>query len=230
MVAISPAPDMLPILLRSLLVYLLAIACLPAQTPPEPPTPPAPRVEVPIWPNATCPIMGKKVSLPLFVDSELGRFYVCCKPCFKKILANVDAAYRTAFPVVQELQNSTCPVTGKPIGEQPITMQLQGYSFRICSEACRITAIADAQVVLARLLHANLREVGNRTCPVTGLPVQPNHFVLVDDHLIRLADASQVAAVEKAPALMLAKAQELAKAQQEPPPPAPKPTPAGGGK
>lgn len=178
---------------------------------------------MPVWPNATCPIMGKKVSLPLFVDTELGRFYVCCKPCFKKILANVDAAYRTAFPVVQELENTTCPVSGKPIDADPGRMQLQGYSFRLCSEACRTKAIADAQVVLAQLLHANLREVGNATCPASGKPVQPNHFVLVDDHLIRLADADQIAAVEKAPAAMLAKAKELAKPAKEPPAPAPRP-------
>lgn len=209
---------MLPISRLLLLACLLPIASLLAQTPTEPKTPPEPRVEVPTWPNATCPIMGKKVSLPLFVDTERGRFYVCCKPCFKKILANVDAAYRTAFPVVRELQISTCPVSGKPIGDAPVTMQLQGYSFRLCGEACRSTAVADAQVILARLLHANLREVGNQTCPVTDQPVQPNHFVLVDDHLIRLADAGQVAAVRKAPAAMLAKAKELAKDPPRTPP------------
>ena len=66
-----------------------------AQTPPF--------VEVPTFPNATCPIMGKKVSLPLFVDTELGRIYVCCKPCFKKIRANVPVAHKTAYPVVEEL-------------------------------------------------------------------------------------------------------------------------------
>jgi hypothetical protein len=188
----------------------------------------APRVEVPIAPNATCPIMGKKVSLPLFVDTELGRIWVCCKPCFKKILANVPKAHQTAYPVVQDVDNKVCPVSGEPIGEHKVAITLQAVRLQLCCAGCVDTARADGQVVLAKVLDAKLVEVGNDTCPVSGQPVAKNAFVVIDGNLVRLSAPKLVDDVRKEPTAVLQKARELAKAQ----PPKPKhehtPAPADG--
>ena len=131
---------------RSILFAAFAVPFLTAQAPTDPV--PALQAEVPTFANATCPIMGKKVSMPLFVDTELGRFYVCCKPCYKKILANVPAAHQTAYPVVQEVKNAVCPVSGEPIGADAVVVTLQGYRFSVCCEACVAQARQHSQVTL----------------------------------------------------------------------------------
>jgi len=211
----------------SVLFALGAFAQAPADGKPVGP------VEVPTFANATCPIMGKKVSMPLFIDTELGRFYVCCKPCYKKIRANVPAAHQTAYPVVEEVANTTCPVSGEAIGDDAVTLTLQGYSMRLCCAGCLETARDNAQITLTKLTRAKVVEVGNDTCPIDGAPVTANAFVLIGDALVRLSSPKNVEAVEKDPKAALARAVAI-KEQQKPKPrhehgkPAPAEEPAKG--
>lgn len=202
-------------MLRSLLAAALAAAALSSQDPPAPAKPQAPKVDVPTFANATCPIMGKKVSMPLFVDTELGRFYVCCKPCYKKIQADVPAAHKTAYPVVQDVPNTVCPVSGEPIGEDAVAVTLQGHRFKVCCAGCVDAARQHSQVTLVKATRPAVADVGNSTCPVTGDPVAKNAFVLVGDALVHLASPAAADAVAKDPAAMLAKAQAIAKAEPQ---------------
>lgn len=206
---------------RSFVLLSPFAATLPAQEPP--PAKDAVRAEVPIAPNASCPIMGKKVSLPLFVDTELGRIWVCCKPCFKKVLADVPKAHQTAYPVVTEVKNTTCPVSGEAIGKDAVVVTLQGKRFSLCCAGCTTPAQKDAQVVLAKLaddkpvdgkaVAERLIDLGNDLCPVRGTATVPNAFVVVAGHIVRLADAKAVDDVQKDPAGVLAKAKKLAAEQ-----------------
>ncbi len=210
-------------MLRSLSVLLLSCSIAASQTPPPAPAPtPAPEptpaaveVVVPTFPNATCPIMGKKVSQPLFIDTELGRFWVCCKPCFKKIRANVPAAHKTAYPVVTDAKNTTCPVSGKPIGEGAPLVTLQGHRFAVHSEAEVALAQQHSQTTLVKLLRPGVRDVGNKTCPLTGEAVAANAFVVIGDAIVHLAAGKGLADVKDASAV-LAKAEELAKTPPQP--------------
>lgn len=197
-----------PLLLRSFLFCALSIPVVAQE----------PTATVPTSPNATCPIMGKKVSAPLFVDTELGRIWLCCKPCIKKVLADVPTAHKTAYPVVQEHKNTVCPVTGTAIGEHAATVTLQGHRFQVCCIECATKARSDSQPTLAKLLNDKLQEVGNTTCPIRGTAVAANAFVVIGEHIVRLADAKAVDEASKAPAATLSKAQAIAKAQ----PPQPK--------
>ena len=80
-------------------VSLLFVPAFAQEKPSAPPSAPKqPAVSVPIFPNPSCPIMGKPISTKLFTDTEMGRIYVCCKSCFKDVLADVPIAYRTAYP------------------------------------------------------------------------------------------------------------------------------------
>lgn len=226
-----------------LLGLLAALGVVRAQEtpPPAPAAPAAPAVETPTFPNPTCPIMGKKVSLPLFVDTDLGRFYVCCKPCIKKVLADVPTAHKTAYPVVQEWKNTICPVSGEAIGDDAVVLTLQGHRFSLCCAACAERARIDSQLTLLKITSKTpVEDVGNTTCPLTGKPVVANAFARVGDAILRLAAPALVEEVAKAPEATLAKARAIAKAQppraphvhekskkaDAPPAPAPTPTPA----
>lgn len=190
---------------------LLLAAAIGAQSPlPEDST----KVEVPTFANRTCPIMGKKVSMPLFIDTEVGRFYVCCKPCFKKIRKDLEAAHKTAYPVVETVDNKVCPVSGEPVGKDAETVTLQGYAFKVCCAGCVDAARTDSQLTLTKVTRAGVEDLGNATCPITGKPVEANAFVLLDNALVRLSDEKLVEDVAKAPAATLARARKISKAQK----------------
>ncbi|MEO6596144.1 MAG: hypothetical protein ABIP94_15460 [Planctomycetota bacterium] len=213
-------------MLRSLIASVLLVLGAAAQAPGGD-QPAGPPVEVPTFANPTCPIMGKKVSMPLFIDTELGRFYVCCKPCYKKILANVPAAHQTAYPVVQEVKNTVCPVSGEAIGDDAVDVTLQGYSFKVCCGKCVDAARKQSQLTLTKVTRDKVKDVGNQTCPVDGKPVVDNAFVLIGDTLVHLSSPMHVDAVAKDSVSVLAKAKAIQKTQ----PPRPKhehgPQPAG---
>jgi hypothetical protein len=196
-------------------VLFATVSLLTAQMPPAAA---GPAVSVPSFANSTCPIMGKKVSMPLFVDTELGRIYLCCKPCVRKVLADVPTAHKTAYPVVQDAANQVCPVSGAPIGERRASLVLQGFKLDLCCEGCIDAARKAAQVVLARLTTPALTEVGNQTSPVDGKPIAPNAFAVVGDAIVRLSSPQQVAEVEKAPQAMLDKARAIRAQQPQPEP------------
>ncbi len=193
---------------------LFAAASLAAQSP----TPAEPPVRVPTFPNSTCPIMGKKVSMPLFVDTEMGRFYLCCKPCVRKVLADVPTAHKTAYPVVEDVANEVCPVSGEPIGDRKVSVVLQGFRFSVCCEGCVEAAKQHTQRTLIKLREPALVDVGNSTCPLSGKPVVANALVVIGDSLVHLASPRLLQEVEKAPAATLAKAREIARAQGKPAP------------
>jgi hypothetical protein len=193
---------------RILLPVLLG-AALAAQTPAPAPVPaPAAAIEVrvPTYPNSTCPIMGKKVSMALYVDTEVGRFYLCCKPCVRKVLADVPTAHKTAYPAVEEVANERCPVTGEAIGEGKVAVTLQGFRFFVAKQEHVATAQREHQLTLAKLRDAKLKDVGNGVCPVSGKPADVNTIVVIGDEIVRLASPRSVAEVQKSPADVLAKA------------------------
>lgn len=202
---------------RRLLLLALALGApallVAAQDPrPAPATedPPKPRVRVPIYANVACPIMGKPISTRLHVDTPMGRFWVCCKGCDEDILLFVEDAHRTAYPNVERLENETCPVSRKPIPEEEAPrLVLQGFDLALCCEGCIPKAREDSQVLLARLNEPELVDLGNGTCPVSGEPVDPRTFAVIDTTIVRLARPRLVTAVEDEPDKVLERAREL---------------------
>jgi len=169
----------------------------------------------PIYPNPACPIMGKPISTALHTDTELGRFYVCCKACYVDIHADVDAAYASAYPSEKRIENTHCPLTGAQLGERAPRVRLQGFDFAVRDEATAKRARANAQLALVRLHQPQLVDLGNTLCPITGTPVVANAFALIDGHIVHLSNPKLVAEVEAAPAQVLAKARTLPRANEQ---------------
>ena len=173
----------------------------------------APAVTVPTFANATCPIMGKPASLKLFVDTEMGRMYVCCPPCIAKIKKDVANAFKVGYPTTKKVGNTVCPVTGKPLDDKAVTIVLQGHEIGLSSADVAAAARADSQITLVKATRPKVVDVGNRTCPINGQPVVANAFALVGDDLIRLSSPAAVEEVRKDPAKALKAAKDIAAAQ-----------------
>lgn len=163
-------------------------------------------VNVPIYANATCPIMGKPASAELFTDTEKGRIYVCCLPCVKKIQSDLDRAMKAAYPRTKKAKNELCPVMGKPIKEDAPTVVIQGIEIKLCCDSCKKEMQTNLQVFLAKAMDPKIVDVKNTVCPVTGQAVEPNAFCVIGQDLVRLSSPKCVADVKKDPAGVLAKA------------------------
>lgn len=187
----------------------------------------APVVDVPAFPNVSCPIMGKPISQKLFVDTPKGRIWVCCKACNVDVLADPTTAHAASFPKVEKVENTVCPVSGEAIPKDAPRVVLQGFDFAVSKKEHVEKAIASSQIVLAKLREPKLADLGNLTCPISGEPVSANAFVVVDGVLVRLAREKLVEDVRKEPAKALAKAREIAEKQKKPVEPVPPPKKAG---
>lgn len=147
--------------------------------------------------------MGKPISAKLFVDTDLGRVWVCCKSCYKDILADTPTAHKTAYPVVAKLANAVSPVSGKKIEKGAPRLVLQGFEFSVASTDEVAVARASSQVVLAKLVDPKLVDLANATCPVTAEPVGKNAFVVIDGTIVRLSSDKALEAATKEPAKVL---------------------------
>lgn len=202
------------------LAMLVSVPVAFAEDPPPAPKPPAPErpaavVTVPTFENATCPIMGKPSSKALFTDTaDHGRIYVCCMPCVPKIKRDQERAYAAAYPTVRQVGNTTDPLTGAALGEDAVTLSLQGHEIRVAPGSVK-EAKENAQIVLTLALRSNVVDIGNRTSPISGKAVAANVFVLIDNDLVRLAAASEVDDVKRDPEAARKKAKEIAAKQRE---------------
>lgn len=187
----------------------------------------APVVQVPAFPNVSCPIMGKPISQKLFVDTPKGRIWVCCKACNQDVLADPTAAHAASFPKIETVENTICPVSGEAIPKEAPRVVLQGFDFAVSKKEHVEKAIASSQIVLAKLREPKLVDVGNRTCPISGEPVSANAFAVVDGAIVRLAREKLVEDVRKEPVKVLAKAREIAAKQKAPGDAVPPPKKAG---
>jgi hypothetical protein len=178
----------------------------------------APRIErtqdaarVPRYPNTSCPIMGKPISLALFTDTDHGRIWLCCKGCIAEVHADPALAYKTAYPTEQRVETERCIVTGKAFQKGSPEVVLQGRRFRVFDAAAAEIARREAQIVLARLMEPTLVDVANGVCPIDGKPVAPNAFVVIDGWIVRLSATKHASNAAEAPAKTLERALELAR-------------------
>lgn len=195
--------------IQSFLTLVLLFAPVMQEKPSVPVAQSSAAASTPIYPNASCPIMGKPISTKLFTDTEMGRIYICCKSCIKDILADVPVAYRTAYPTDKKVDNKICPVTGKEITKDSPTVVLQGFSFSVHATEDVAKAREHAQIVLVKLNDPKLVDLDNKTCPVSGEAVAKNTFVVIEGTILRLSSAKLGEEISKDPAKVLKKAREI---------------------
>lgn len=172
-----------------------------------------PAVVVPVFANPSCPIMGKPVSTKLFVDTEKGRIYLCCKGCNKDVLADVAAAHQTAYPVVKKVENKTCPITGEEIEANDPRVTVQGFEFAVANEQAAAKARDDSQATLVKLQQPKVVDLDNKTCPLTGEAAAKNTICVIGDTIVRLSSPKCVDQVVDAPSAVLEKAKSIARAE-----------------
>ncbi len=180
----------------ALLVSSLAIQAQDLK--PQDKAPAAPAVSVPFVGNATCPAMGKATKPDVFVATEKGAIYLCCKGCTEKVTKDPAAAYAKAYPKTEKLGNKLCPVTAETIkaGEGK-AVTYKGYEIMACCPGCEKAVIANGDIIVTLLTNPKIVDVRNANDPVTGKPAVDNTFVLIGDDLVHLSSKDSVEEIKK---------------------------------
>jgi len=89
--------------------------------------------------NPRCPIRGGDAKADVSTVFAGVRVHYCCPGCEKKLAADPVKAFRalgyTYVPSVVDLRNATCPVSGKPAGEDD-HVDVDGVRVRLCCPGC----------------------------------------------------------------------------------------------
>lgn len=173
-----------------------------------------PAVTVPTFQNETCPVMGKPAKADLFVETDNGRVHVCCKMCLKKVEADKAGMYKKAYASAKPAGNKTCPATGEPVDGKS-TVTIQGLEIGLCCSDCAKPALENSQISLAKVKNPKLKDLGNKTDPISGKPVGNNFFCLIGDDLVHLSSADSTAEVMKDPKKALEKAKASKPAEEK---------------
>jgi hypothetical protein len=174
-----------------------------------------PAVSVPTFQNETCPAMGKPAKADLFVETDNGRVYVCCKMCLKKVEADKAGMYKKAYASSTPAGNKTCPISGEPVDAKSPKVTVQGVEFSICCNDCSKPLLENAQIYLAKAKNPKINDLGNKTDPISGKAVGNNLFCLIGDDLVHLSSADSAAEVMKDPKKALEKAKAAKPAEEK---------------
>ncbi|MFQ5498217.1 MAG: hypothetical protein ACE5FH_00960 [Candidatus Zixiibacteriota bacterium] len=78
--------------------------------------------------QTNCPVMGGLIDSTAYTDIQGQRVYHCCPMCTKKLKADPDKYFNEAAEagILFENIQTTCPVSGKKLGENAIYSDYQG--------------------------------------------------------------------------------------------------------
>lgn len=103
--------------------------------------------------NGTCPIMGKPAKPDVSSDLDGVRLHYCCAGCDKKAKKDPAAAFQKLgygyIAAVIDLRNTTCPMSGKPVGEA--FADGDGIRVHFCCEECAGTFAKDPAATFKKL-------------------------------------------------------------------------------
>jgi len=112
------------------------------------------------WPFKKCPVSGEPYEESEGDPVELvhGTRYVklCCKGCVgafeygpQVFMAEIDAAYMAAQ--LKDYPLATCPVSGRPLGEEPVDLLYGTTLVRLCCKGCKKSFDKEPQLALKKV-------------------------------------------------------------------------------
>ncbi|MCA9437550.1 MAG: YHS domain-containing protein [Candidatus Omnitrophica bacterium] len=116
--------------------------------------------------NKKCPVMGGDVSAESYVEATMndgnvvGRIYMCCDGCDKKVKKNFAELYKSFYRTDPktgkeidplDLKNPTCPITGKPAAAN-VAMEYNGMLVHFCCAKCSEGFLKDPDEHLAKMV------------------------------------------------------------------------------
>lgn len=122
---------------------------------------------------ALCPVSGENVDKKVFIESDAGRVYFCCKGCVGKYEADPGKYAAQVFqqqgiigpPRVQV----ACPVDGKAV-DRKISVEYGDHAVGFCSQPCRELFTKAPDQYMKNFYRAFTTQT---RCPVMDDPIDP---------------------------------------------------------
>jgi len=170
------------------------------------------------YPMQTCVVSGERLGSmgqPVAMVHEGRQVKLCCANCEPRFTADPDSYLRAIDQAVVEQQLATypmqtCPVSGDPLGDEPVNYVYENRLVRFCCEICIDTFLSDPGSVLAQINAAavavQMPDYPAENCPITGRPLgsmgKPIDM-MVGHQLVRLCCSGCIEAVQENPAAAL---------------------------
>jgi YHS domain-containing protein len=157
--------------------------------------------------KATCPVSGKPAGEDHMVQLKNGdKVYFCCDNCPKAFKQNPNkysqGVHRQLLETGQAVQVA-CPFDGKPMSKDHMA-EMGDVKIGFCSDKCeeKFKSASDDAAKL-KLVFANgpfnKGFTRQTTCPVSGKPINPEHFVEYKGKKVYFCCPNCPAAFEKDP-------------------------------
>lgn len=85
-----------------------------------------------------CPVSKKKIDPSIYIDFQGQRVYFCCPGCDKKFLKNSESRFTEMKDRGERAENiqKVCPVSGDPLEDHEISVDLPGRKIYFCCKRC----------------------------------------------------------------------------------------------
>jgi YHS domain-containing protein len=156
--------------------------------------------------KATCPVSGKPAGESHVVELKNGdKVYFCCDNCpkeFKKNPKKYDLQVKRQLVETGQVVQVACPVTGKPVSKDHM-VEVGTTKVGFCCEKCegKYTAASDEDKLKMLFATKDFNQGFTRQtmCPVSGKPIDPEHFVEYKGKKVYFCCPNCPAAFEKEP-------------------------------
>ena len=156
--------------------------------------------------KATCPVSGKPAGEDHVVQLKNGdKVYFCCDNCPKTFDGNrkkFDLQVKRQLVETGQVVQVACPVTGKPVSKDHM-VEVGTTKVGFCCDKCEGKYNAASDEDKLKMLFAakdfNQGFTRQTKCPVSGKPIDPEHFVDYKGKKVYFCCPNCPAAFEKAP-------------------------------
>jgi len=93
--------------------------------------------------NPTCAISGHPIKTENYVEHDGQRAYFCCSKCVATGKKDPAAAVAAAYGTPTVVGNTTCPISGRPVGAENL-VTWQGQTVGVCCQGCEKNYASDA--------------------------------------------------------------------------------------
>lgn len=128
-------------------------------------------------PQTHCPVMGGVIDSTQYTDIQGQRVYHCCGMCSAKLKADPDKYFKQAAEqgILFENIQTTCPVSGKKLGENKVYRDWEGRRIYFCCDMCPPKFMAEPQKYLGNLEPVQKGDKAETAKPATDEKMPAMH-------------------------------------------------------
>lgn len=163
-------------------------------------------VLVPFFGNEKCPLDAQPIDRELWIEADGQRVYACSAACVTTMKVDAAKALKQAYADVKPVTTRGCALCAAAIEPgKSVDVTFQGRALKLCGSVCQKEFLQNPGVWLAHISWPEVKDAGNRVCPIDEKAIDGVTVVIWKGTLVRLSSQKCVAGFEKDPDAAMAK-------------------------